>query len=146
VEWITGLFTLLGAAIGAGISEYRNWRERKNRLRIMTFEKRLEAHQKAYYWCHKLNEVLNISNKSEIHRISNEAREWWNNNSLYLDAVSRSKMVGLFNLAHMYADDHESGNYVWERLWETFKAIVSGIGFEYLPEEASQPDELKKVM
>ncbi len=112
----------------------------------MTFDKRLEAHQKAFYWCQQLNQVLNIGESSEIHRIAAEARQWWNGNCLLLDRVSRQKMIGLFNLAHMYARQKQgpaepkvqTGEGVWERLDESFKAIMEGIGTEYLPEMESR--------
>jgi len=112
----------------------------------MTFEKRLEAHQRAYYWCQKLNEVLNISEKEEIHKTAREAREWWNSSCLLLDANSRREMVKLINLAHFYADGRKIGEYVWDTLMTALKAVVSGIGFEYLPEELSKPEELDEKM
>lgn len=144
---LIALFTLLGVMLGLGYSEYKNRQERRERFRVMTFEKRLQAHQQAYYWCQKLNEVLNIGgNKETIHTTANQAREWWNSNCLLLDAVSRSEMVGLMNFAHLYANDNEMGRNVWSSLVTTLKAVVSGIGFEYLPEELSKPEELNEEM
>ncbi len=146
MEWLTALFTLLGVGLGLGYSEYKNRQERKDRFRVMTFEKRLEAHQKAYYWCQKLNEVLNIGEKTEIHNNAIAAREWWNSSSLLLDSVSRRDMVRLINLAHLYANGHKSGEYVWDGLMKAQESVVSGIGFEYLPEELSKPEELDETM
>ncbi len=147
MEWLTGLFTLLGMALGAGISEFRHWREHKERFRTMTFEKRLETHQKAYYWWNNLNRVLNEGESDKIHRIANEAREWWNNNCLFLDTNSRKEMVGLMNRAHMYANGNKRAQEdIWDYVIRTAKAILSGIESEYLPEALSKPEELDKTM
>ena len=146
MEWLTGLFTLLGVMLGLGFSEYRSRQERKERFRVMTFDKRLETHQQAYYWCQKLNEVLNASDKEEVHKTADKAREWWYNNCLFLDRESRSNMAGLTILAHSYANGLKSGEYVWDKLMATLRAIVVGIGFEYLPEELSKPEELDERM
>ncbi len=145
-EWGIALIGVAGIIVGVLITEVRNWLDRKQRFRVMTFEKRLEAHQKAYYWCQKRNEVLNISENAEIHKTAREAREWWNANCLFLDAQSRSEMVGLLNLAHYYADDMKFGKEVWPSLRTTLKAIVRGIGVEYLPEMSQLPEELEKTM
>ena len=147
MEWLTGLFTLLGMALYAGISEFRNWQERKGRFRVMTFEKRLEAHQKAYYWWSNLNRVLNVGDAEEIHRIANEAREWYDGSCLFLDTNSRREMVRFINLSHMYANGNKMAQeHIWDYVVKTSKAIVLGIGFEYLPEELSKPEELDETM
>lgn len=143
MEWVAAI---VGVIIGAAIQEFRHWRESKERFRVMTFEKRLEAHQRAYYWCHKLNEVLNPSNSEEIHKVASEAREWWDSNCLFLDANSRHKMVELINLAHFYADGNKLGEDVWSALMKAWKTIVAGIGVEYLPEMSELPEELKDKM
>ena len=146
MEWLIALFTLLGVILGLGYSEYKNRQGRKERFRVMTFEKRLEAHQQAYYWCHKLNEVLNIGEKADIHNTANKAREWWNSNCLLLDTNSRREIVQLINLSHAYAHDLKSGEYVWDSLQKSLKSVVKGIGFEYLPEELTKPEELDEKM
>jgi hypothetical protein len=138
--WFPALMTVVGVFVGFGINEYRYRRERKERYQVMTFEKRLTAHQKAFYWCNKLNEALNSNDKDRIHNTANRAQEWWNGNCLYLDPASRKNMIGLMNLSHMYAQRFNSTNpvvaqaigTVWERLQETAKAISDGIGVEYL--------------
>lgn len=147
MDWLTGLFTLLGIALGAGISEYRHWREGRERFRVMTFEKRLAAHQKAYYWWNNLNRVLNFGDAEQIRKIANKAREWWNGNCLFLDTNSRRDMVELINYSFMYASDSKTAQeHIWEQVMKTAKSIVSGIGFEYLPEALSKPEELEETM
>jgi hypothetical protein len=147
MDWLIALFALLGVVLGLGYNEYRNRKEQKDRYRVITFEKRLEAHQKAYYWYHQLNRVLNIGDSEAIHETTNKAREWWDSNCLFVDANSRREMVRLMNLSHMYANDNKMAQEkIWDYVISTSKAIVLGIGFEYLPEEFSNPEELDKVM
>lgn len=147
MDWSNGFFTLLGVLVGVGITELRRWREYREKYRVLTFEKRLQAHQQAYYWCQKLIEVLNITRKSEdILKTAKEAREWWNGNCLFLDAKSRISMVRLTNASEMYADKLQRGAEVFRILDQTLKAIVVGIGAEYLPEMLKKPDEPKKMV
>ena len=110
------------------------------------FDKRLPIHQQAYYWWQKLNEALNIGESPKIHETAREAREWWNSNCLLLDVTSRDEMVKLINLSHFYANGLKSGEYVWDALMTTKKAIVAGIGVEYLPETSEKPEELREEM
>ena len=71
MEWLTGLFTLLGVSLGIGIGELRRWQERKERFQLMTFEKRLETHQAAYFWFYSLYQALAAADKDaeEIHEL-----------------------------------------------------------------------------
>lgn len=46
-DWVAPVIGLIGVILGVSISEYRYWRESKERYRIITFEKRLETHQEA---------------------------------------------------------------------------------------------------
>ena len=147
MEWLNGIFALFGVLIGLGFSEYRMWQTRKERFRIMTFEKRLEAHQKAYYWWNNLNRVLNVGDADQIHEKASEAREWWDGSCLFLDTNSRREMVRLINLSHAYANGNKMAQeHIWDYVPKTSKAIVLGIGFEYLPEELSKPEELDETM
>jgi len=65
-DWITALIGFLGVILGTGIQEYRQWRERKEEYQRMVFLKRLDAHQKAFEWCHILNRELNGGNPDKI--------------------------------------------------------------------------------
>lgn len=147
MEWLSGLFALLGVMLGLGIGEFRRLQERKERFRVMTFEKRLEAHQKAYYWWSNLNRVLNVGEAQEIHKVASEAREWFDNSCLFIDTNTRRGMVRLINLSHMYANGNKvAQGTIWDCILQTSKSIVMGIGFEYLPEEFSKPEELNNTM
>jgi len=148
-DWIPVIGTVLGMIVGgilgAGLQELRFREERKQKYRVMTFDKRLDTHQQAFHWCQELNQILNTGEPKEIHEVSVKARKWWNNNCLFLDKYSRTKMIGLFNLAHSFANEKQRpvqqevrlGDAVWNRLDESFKAIMEGIGTEYLPEMKS---------
>jgi len=141
-DWAIAVAVVFGTLLGVSIGEFRQWRERRERYQLMTFEKRLEAHQRAFYWCHKLNVVLNRKDPKEIHKIADEAREWWDDNCLFLDQNSRQKMIPLFNFANQYANEIEDpnrfdthvGHHVWSYLNESLKAITEGIGAEHLLE------------
>ncbi len=136
----------MGVALGAGIQELRLRREEKERLRLMTFKDRLEAHQKAFYWCHKLNTELNVGKPEDIHTAARLAREWWDGNCLLLDAVSRRAIVRTLNLAHLFARDlaataanparqtTRTSEEVWASIDGTLKAITAGIGAQHLPD------------
>lgn len=155
--WGIALISLSSVIVGALITGIFAWRihesdrklhisDRQNNFRVMMFEKRLPIHQQAYYWWQKLNEALNIGESPKIHETAREAREWWNSNCLLLDVTSRDEMVKLINLSHFYANGLKSGEYVWDALMTTKKAIVAGIGVEYLPETSEKPEELREEM
>lgn len=58
-DWVAPVMGLAGVALGAGIAEFRHWRESRERYQAMSFERRLEAHQEAYYYNQRFYEVLN---------------------------------------------------------------------------------------
>ena len=64
MDWLTGLFTLLGVGLGLGYSEYKNYRERKERFQVISFEKRLQVHQNALSRIYKLDHAINNSKLS----------------------------------------------------------------------------------
>jgi hypothetical protein len=47
-EWAVGI---LGVIMGVAATSLWQWLDRRERYRVMTFEKRLEAHQHAHYLC-----------------------------------------------------------------------------------------------
>lgn len=132
-EWITALIAFFGVILGAGIQEFRRWRESREKYQVMIFPRRLETHQKAFEWCQKLNVELNRGVASGIHECATKFREWWDANCFYLDPKSRKEIIPLINYAHWYARNHKKGE-VWEYLDKAIEAVTKGIGFEYLPE------------
>ena len=137
MEWLSGLFALFGVLLGLGFSEYRSWREGKVRFRIMTFEKRLQAHQEALSCWYELHHVLNkIETIGEEKCITIDKLEnWWENNLLFLDEVSRDKMLVLIGEAREHGTNlAESHTAVFRTLKETRAALIRGIGAKHLPE------------
>lgn len=133
-DWTTALIGFLGVILGIGIQEYRRWMESKEEYQRMIFLKRLDAHQKAFEWCHILNRELNGGNPDKIHDVANKFREWLDANCLYLDRKSPNVIVPLTNYAHQYARGQRDTE-VFTYLNKAFKSIVEGIGVEYLPKE-----------
>lgn len=101
--------------------DYREWYSRT------LFEKRLAAAQKAYTWVMKFNVAITKADpqnpESEgskaLRQTSEEAREWYNNNSIYLhdDLPGSSEFISLAN--HAY--DYGSGRTAHLNIWKAFK-------------------------
>jgi len=94
---------LIGIIIGVILSELIRWlRERgegEEKYRVMLYEKRLEVHQKAFYYVEQLMDQLRgyferyeYPNRDELAAIYREARGFYYSNSLYLDELSRAEM------------------------------------------------------
>jgi hypothetical protein len=96
---------LLGVLIGAGISAATSiLLARENRhlqLATAALDKRLAAHQAAYALWWKI--VGAVHRKGKIGDVVIEAEEWWKNNCLYLDGVSRKA----FRTCLMFAINHK---------------------------------------
>jgi hypothetical protein len=143
------IFGLIGVVVGSGLTAgfnyYRDRREREEKYRVMLYEKRLEAHQRAFYYIQKLNEVLNTAqNDEDIWKVTREAREWWDSNCLYLDEESRKEMIPAINYAAIYRQwmpEWETPLRVWQQLEKTKKAVVSGIGMKHIEEPKEELPE-----
>ena len=119
--------------------------EQEDKYRELTFERRLQAHQEAFNWIQKLNHILNVASMIEkrteaqekISAITREARDWWDNNALYLDEKSRQKMIPAINHSHLYFTNMDQGfpMLAWDKLDEALSAILEGIGTSHLPKE-----------
>jgi hypothetical protein len=135
-EWIAPVVGLVGVLFGTGIAEFRNWRERKDRYRAMTFEKRLQTHQEALSLCYTLNHTLNTGRDFEKRHWVGHAESWWQSHCLFLDEASRRKMHTLIVEAQDYVyGQAESRTKVFALITETRNAITQGIGIEHLPEK-----------
>ena len=143
-DWVLYVIGLIGVVVGAAITEFRQWMDRRERYQVMTFEKRLDAHQTALCWCHKLDQALNSQNPKDISRVAGQAREWWSENCLFLDEESRKSMIPAIHYSYQYATEIEHpdkyepemrmGHHVWNYIDNSRKAIMEGIGTKYLPE------------
>lgn len=159
---IEAVFGLIGVILGALATGIVSWKihtsnlqsrnseieiERKERFRVMTFEKRLDAYQRAYYCYQCLNEVLNGGDTEKIHEVANEARDWWNKHCLLLDTDSRDNLMGFIQYSHMYANGNQTAQQVvWDWMMKTRKSIVKGVGTEHLPIDSKTPEELRDTM
>jgi hypothetical protein len=50
-EWGIVLIGVADLIVGVIITKSRHWLDRRQRFQVMTFEKRLQAHQEAYRLC-----------------------------------------------------------------------------------------------
>lgn len=135
-EWGIAIIGVAGVVVGVIITEIRHWLDRRQRFQVMTFEKRLKAHQEAFSLCYELNNILNVGkNDNEKHIVIDKVQKWWENNCLLLDEVSRQKIFSLTGAAYEhvlgYAEKHST---VFVKITETRNAIVRGIGAKHLPE------------
>ena len=152
MEWFVGIFTLLGVMLGLGYSEYRNRQERKERFRVMTFEKRLQKHQEALSLCIRLS-VLTTPRKLEegeegsrsLLDYMDETTNWFIDNCLYLDERSRLRMIEVLNYATKEGrkflevgdtpiDREQKLKLLVKELRKTMECLSQGVGAKYLPE------------
>jgi hypothetical protein len=143
-EWIAPVVGLIGVVLGAGISEFRHWRENKEQYRVMTFEKRLKIYQEALSWFYRLNSNLNLydafiekssERKDNLIKTIDKVDEWWKNNCLLLDERTRQKIVDLLLLLRDHVGFEKSyDKTVHASLWEMRDKIIRGIGVRHLPE------------
>lgn len=61
-------------------------RKNKNELRRATLDRRLQAHQDAYY---RLVTLVRNNQKPEFAKLTMESQEWWLRNCLYLEPLAR---------------------------------------------------------
>ena len=98
------LFSFLA---GAAVPIFINWLqrkderkkfelERKDKYKLVAIEKRLEAHQQAYFHWEKLTSVIHEKDDEKRATIFTDAREFWFSNCLYLEKTTRQEfLVGI---------------------------------------------------
>ena len=141
-EWIVALISVV---LGAGIIEFRHWRDSREQFRVMTFEKRLQTHQEALSYCYKLyHSIFSRKDEGEKNKTVNEVGKWWEDNCLLLDEKSRRKMLDLVGDARDYVNGFaESQSTVQRTFRETLRVISQGIGVKHLPENPNLKKEEK---
>lgn len=84
--------------------------ERKEKLKLVAIDKRLEAHQLAFKQWFDLKSVIH-SPDGDPHKIEvlNSARDFWCSNSLYLEKQTRAKFQEAFGIVSNYK--------MWLDLW-----------------------------
>lgn len=143
-DWQTAFFGLLGAIIGVIASAFWNRKEREDRYKVITFEKRLEAHQSAFYWNQTIYHSLGSGDAKQIKKHVRDAQEWWNANCLLLDEKSRKSFISILNSGNRYARNIErpgsepESERIWNDLDKNLSDIINGIGAEHLPRIADE--------
>lgn len=109
--------------------------ERKEKFRSVAIEKRLEAHQQALNHWNKLSSVIHSPDTDSIKRKTiTDARDFWFNNSIYLEKNTRelfSKVIGLvsaYSLFHENLRDTPKGeekNKLRKELSIIYETIIS---------------------
>ncbi len=139
--WFGLVGVVVGAAITIGYNLYRDWRKGKDKYRVMLYEKRLEAHQKAYsYSAHLLrafsDRLSDLGLTKELRPLFREAEDFYFSNNLYLDENSRklfrdalSSVITCFEEA-----DSETIKDTRDELIKAINAITTGIGMKHLEE------------
>jgi len=156
MDWFPAVMALVGVLVGLGVQELRIRRDKKDKYKDMVFEKRLEAHQGAYYRCHRLVGFMTPDKLVEDGGIKaladefDEYREWISKNALYLAGDSKTKMNMFFYYAFKKAKKYADKEWiktmnVKEEIMELHKNFVEvlisvqrGVDVEYLPEEKIQ--------
>jgi len=78
-------------------------KERQDKFRLVAIEKRLEAHQKAMKYWYKMIEVIHKQGDIKTNVLL-EAREFWYDNSLYLEKETRKRFSDAISIVSMYRD------------------------------------------
>jgi len=148
MEWLVGL---IGVIIGAGIQEFRHWRESKERYQVMTFEKRLQVHQDAVSWCWKIAMNMTpgkLKDAEGIHRLLDDvkdATEWVAHNCLLLDYDSNNSMRSVLEFATETTRKYVNGEAnaldkdraikeISKNVGKATRCIAQGVGVKYMPD------------
>lgn len=152
---------LIGILLGIAATSFFKWIDRKERFKVMTFEKRLAVHQRAHYWNQRIYHELSLRDANMLRETVSEAQEWWNDNCLLLDDKSRKSMISVFNSTNRYAGGLEHPELttgterVWDALYTNLEDIIRGIGVEHLsrvnndgatPPQETHPKSTRSVL
>ena len=102
MEILNGIFVIVGVVVGWLISVYQFKSERKDKFRLASIEKRLEAHQLAYSYCMKAFDTMFSDDNEVIRKIIKEGQTFMSNFSLYLEKGTRRKMVDVIGFFNAY--------------------------------------------
>ena len=145
--------TLAGALIGAGAllcglvaSQLANFLVEQRRelasYRVNLYAKRLEVHQEAYKWLMDIIEPAMKANLSPggdpgilglVDSLYVGARKWWDGNCLYLDDVSRIKVVDFLEAVRDISEGVVQDQPPLHVMFRSaLDAVVTGIGMKHL--------------
>jgi len=154
--WLTPVIGIIGVIIGVGITEIRQWMERKEKYQTLIFERRLKVHQEAYSLCYRLelnihllqkNEMLQKTKKQYDKCVDDAKRinDWWLDNCLYLDKKSQEMILNTLFYSTKQIDsimedkkDEVLEKFMEEQFKVTLDSIAKGVGVKYLPEIKEQ--------
>ncbi len=110
---------IIAFVVGAAVPIFINWLERKDKrkqfelerkdkYKLVAVEKRLEAHQKALRIWSELIEVIHNRSGDRKNRIIKDAKDFWFNNSIYLETETRKKFTEVIGIVSGYSDMTEA--------------------------------------
>jgi hypothetical protein len=152
-EWGYAIAVVAGVIFSEAIRWFRDWRQGKEKYRVMLYEKRLEAHQGAFYHVEQLLNPLRdyftgfgLSTLStEMQQVYREAKKFYDSNCLYLDEQSRNEMELAIYRIRLFLEEPDNGlmENAFDQLRKAKKAIVSGIGMKHIEEPKKEKPEDK---
>jgi len=104
---------IIAFVVGAAVPIFLNWLERrekrkqfglerKDKYKLVAVEKRLEAHQRAFYHWGKLSEIIHEPDIENRNIVLLEARKFFFENSLYLEKKTRQEFYITINRVSNY--------------------------------------------
>ena len=138
------LNTLIGIGsviAGAGIRQLVLIWQNRQRFKVMTFDRRLSAHQEALSQIQILRHVIEDKDNTDKDPAIKNFITWIENNELLLDKKSRLYMRSLEQAAWDHIYDDKVKQTVFSRISrETYKALFAGIGQQHIT--PTKPQEL----
>ena len=165
--WGYLIAVVIGVVLSEAIRWFRDWREGEEKYRVMLYEKRLEAHQMAFYLIRELNgsfpgsiEDMDEDRVASIEKARAEVDKWWASHCFYLDPKSRDKIMEAIVRSEELVRDYglpKDPGYKWgnderkswskERMAFTFcidktrRTLVEGIGMKHIEEPKKERPE-----
>ena len=130
---IGALFTLFGVCIKARYDIFIAKQNYNNQLRLAALDKRLAAHQEAYYRCVKLLNYRHWSNEAERINVSKECESWFFNNCLYLGPESKEKFD---TLLYGYGMDRDNKDFMKIYFYPAIRALEDEVALPSLKGES----------
>lgn len=115
----------------------------RNQLKMAALDKRLEVHQKAYTQLRKLIEKSRVLPDTDFSEKIKDARNWWEENCLYLEEKGREAFITTTNTIWNYRDSYKAPEprdlirleNMWNDILLGVEAIVSGIELPPIKED-----------
>jgi len=104
---------IIAFLVGAAVPIFINWLERKDKrkqfnlerkdkYKLVAIEKRLEAHQKAYFQCMDFLKAIDYHDESDVRRVFVNGQNFYANYSLYLGEKVREKYLEALGFINAY--------------------------------------------